>query len=253
MKKQFSYDDYMLCRAMHTIMDDEVTSLPTEEELADEIRVSDSFREKMAFLLRKSSRRQTLSKTIKAAAAIIIVTVLVFSVKQMMDSGTLYKSDETAGATNETTAEQRAYLEYMADHPDEAAPYTLFDINGDGVCELIQHGDNINFQLYNYYNDKVTLIDTTKDGSFRIYPETKTVWTSYGHLNRWGESWKEISKSGAREVAVKEWEQDPKTGKRIKYSYKVNGNKTDKAGYQAAIKTLKKGDVLEEKDFDFSL
>ncbi|MEE3467501.1 MAG: hypothetical protein VZQ83_03590 [Eubacterium sp.] len=291
MSREFSYDDYMLRRAMQGIVDDEIAALPGEDELAD-IHVSDDFREKMAALVVRTGHRQNFMRAMKAVAAVFVGAVLVFSVAKMMENGTLYNGDKATGGEDGVTAggtpteekdeavdgatsggtdgaagstddadygeateeavggsEETAYLTYMETNPAEAAPFALCDIDGDGVSELLQHDEDVALRLYQYQDEKVTQIDMTKDGSFCIYPETNMVWTGYSRETGRGESWKQISPSGATEVAVKEWEQDPKTGKKTNYSYSVDGKKATKSEYKSAVKKLKKGTALKEDDF----
>ena len=96
MSKKFSYDDFMLRRAMQGIMDDEVAALPSETELIDSIEVSDEFREKMSVLTRMSRRRQTVIKTMKAVAAVFVGAILIFTVKQMTENGILFGGGDGA-------------------------------------------------------------------------------------------------------------------------------------------------------------
>ena len=110
MSEKFSYDDFMLRRAMKQIMDDEVTALPSDIELAESVDVSDEFREKMSALTKQSRRRLTFLTTMKAVAAIFIGAVLIFSVEQMMENGLLTGGDmtelETGGGSDDASIDQ---------------------------------------------------------------------------------------------------------------------------------------------------
>ncbi len=307
MSKKFSYDDFMLRRAMQGIMDDEVAALPSETELTDSIEVSDDFREKMAVLTKRSRRRQTFIKTMKAVAALFIGVILIFTAEQMLENGILFggenslrgdgatdgcapAADEapedvtTGGAswteaaddeveeaaegtaeeappagstgngylthsTNNYFAVKAAYLDYMRTTKTNSSSYTLFDIDGDGDDEMIMYGGYYNYQLFCYHSYKIKMLDMSKYGSFRIYPETRAVWASYGHKNSWSESWKQINSIGAVDIAEKKWKLDPKTQTFKNYKYKVNGKKVTKAKYKKAVAKLKKGKCLKPDNF----
>ena len=312
MSKKFSYDDFMLRRAMQGIMDDEVAALPSETELIDSIEVSDEFREKMSVLTRMSRRRQTVIKTMKAVAAVFVGAILIFTVKQMTENGILFgggdgadgaapvgaeapadgyvpaadeapedvktegaswteaADDETEEATEEAAEGAPAgdagtpyssgitsnyftvkatYMDYIKNNPTGSSKYTLFDIDGDNIDEMIMYGGYINYMLFNYYAKEVRFLDMSKYGTFRVYPETHAVWASYGHKNSWSESWKQINSRGAKTIAEKEWKLDPKTQTFTNYTYKVNGKKVSKKKYKTTVKRLKKGKCLKPDDF----
>ena len=300
MSKRFSYDDFMLRRAMKGIMDDEVAALPSETELVDSIEVSDAFREKMSALKRMSRRRWTVIKTMKAVAAVFIGVILIFTAEQMLENGILFggessyrgdggadgcapddtksedapkadtapddKTEEaieeasaggtdgpySSGITSNYFTVKAAYLDYMENNPTGVSSYTLYDINGDGTDEMIMYGGYINYQLFNYRLQNVQLLDMSKYGTFRIYPETHAVWANYGHKNSWSESWKQINTVGTVDIAEKEWELDSKTQTFKNYKYKVNGKKTTKKQYKKAVAKLKKGRCLKPENFTWS-
>ena len=296
MHKHFSYDDFMLRRAMQGIMDDEIAALPSETELIDSIEISDDFREKMSVLTKMSRRRQTFIKSMKAIAAVFVCAILIFTVKQMTENGILFgggdgadgaapAADEapedvkTEGASWTEAADDEveeaaegapaggagapyasditsnyftvkaAYLDYIKNNPTGSSKYTLYDIDEDGIDEMIMYGGYINYMLFNYYAKEVRFLDMSKYGTFRIYPETHAVWASYGHKNRWSESWKQINSIGTVNIAEKEWELDPKTQSFKNYKYKVKGKKATKKQYKTVVRRLKKGKCLTSDDF----
>ncbi len=302
MSKKFSYDDFMLRRAMQGIMDDEVAALPSETELTDSLEVSDDFREKMAALTKMSRRRQTFIKTMKAVAAVFIGVILIFTAEQMLENGILFGGESSlrgdgatdgcaptadeapedvttggaswtesaddeieeapegtpagsaggpysSGITSNYFTVKAAYLDYIKNNPTGSSKYTLFDIDGDNIDEMIMYGGYINYMLFNYYAKEVRSLDMSKYGTFRIYPETHAVWASYGHKNSWSESWKQINSRGAKNIAEKEWKLDPKTQAFTNYKYKVNGKRVSKKKYKTTVKRLKKGKCLKPDNF----
>ncbi len=150
MSEKFSFDDFMLRRAMKQIMDYEVAALPSDIELVDNISVSDEFREKMSVLTKQSRRRLTLMKTMKAVAAIFIGAVLIFSVEQMMENEILFKGDE-AGAPGAAPPAK--------DEPAEAAPV---DSSAGGV-KTDSFEEDEEYEYINYTNIKNDIDDIMVD------------------------------------------------------------------------------------------
>lgn len=142
-----------------------------------------------------------------------------------------------------------AYTEYMKNDPHGPNPCTLYDINNDGVRELIMYGGYISSQIVNCYNEKTELIASSKYGGFRIYPKSHAIWMNKGHMKLFGEEWLRVTKKGSKLEAEKEWELDYRTEKYINIKYKVKGKKASKTQYQEAVAKLKKGKCLRPKDF----
>ena len=120
-KQEFHFDEWMLTRAMHTIMDEEVAALPSDAELADSIVVSDRFRAGMDRLTKQSRRHQTFIRSMRALAAVFVAALLIFSAKQLMDAGFFSGNTGADVGVNEAEAPMMDNAE-EADTCDEAAP-----------------------------------------------------------------------------------------------------------------------------------
>lgn len=120
-KQEVHFDEWMLTRAMHTIMDEEVAELPSDVELADTIVVSDHFRARMDRLTKQSRRHQTFIRSMRALAAVFVAALLIFSAKQLMDAGFFSGNTDSDAGVNEATAPMMDNAE-EADTCDEASP-----------------------------------------------------------------------------------------------------------------------------------
>ena len=123
MSHTFSFDDYMLTRAMHAIMDDEIAALPSDEELADSIEASDEFRSKMQLLTVRTKHRRTFRHAMTAMAAVFAGVILIFSATKLMEGGFFAGSDSSDYATGSMDSPvEDAVDDGVGDSVDEAAP-----------------------------------------------------------------------------------------------------------------------------------
>lgn len=137
--------------------------------------------------------------------------------------------------------------EVLEDGPGTSDPSALefatFDIDHNGIQELIVTGDNMyHANVYAYLGGKVTLIDSAFSGSYAYYKNKNLVFNSSAHTGYYPESYS-VYKNGRMKVLANAEGQDYVSGNtvKIKYTYYINGKKTTAKKYKAYVKQLKTG------------
>ncbi len=153
---------------------------------------------------------------------------------------------------------QKKYIEYMKENEysnpkDEtgelSCPYSFYDINKDGIDELIVLGGYINMQIYSIVDGKIEIIACNKyGGDFKIYPDKAVFSWSGGHKDHYYEEYTKIDSLNSSIVAEKKWEVDPRKGKKKKVEYYLNGKEGTKDKYNKKIKNINSGKSISIKE-----
>lgn len=168
----------------------------------------------------------------------LIIMVLTFMLAVVGFSGT------EAQAASKKTKALRAYADYIVEN--DYKQFALADINGDGVKELfLKFG--YEDELYVYKSGKVVRIDDFNYAwGVTYYPNKNYIFTQrvgifddttvYYRLTKKGKIKALAGKYGS--VSIEDG--DIVNGRKVKYTYRVNGKKVTKKKYNAYVKKLKK-------------
>ena len=173
--------------------------------------------------------------------------------------GTESTDDEGVSDIQESFTDiQKKYIEYMKENEysnpkDEtgelSCPYSFYDINKDGIDELIVLGGYINMQIYSIVDGKIEIIACNKyGGDFKIYPDKAVFSWSGGHKDHYYEEYTKIDSLNSSIVAEKKWEVDPRKGKKKKVEYYLNGKEGTKDKYNKKIKNINSGKSISIKE-----
>ena len=173
--------------------------------------------------------------------------------------GTESTDDEGVSDIQESFTDiQKKYIEYMKENEysnpkDEtgelSCPYSFYDINKDGIDELIVLGGYINMQIYSIVDGEIEIIAYNKyGGDFKIYPDKAVFSWSGGHKDHYYEEYTKIDSLNSSIVAEKKWEVDPRKGKKKKVEYYLNGKEGTKDKYNKKIKNINSGKSISIKE-----
>lgn len=170
------------------------------------------------------------------------------------------KSNSKTNVEVETVekTEEKKFIEYMEQdeyanpkkkNGELSSPYTFYDINGDGIEELIIAGDYINFQIYSYVNDEVILVGHNKyGGSLCFYPEFGVFYWTGGHKNYYYEEYNKLTSTTSKIIATKEWMIKPPSNKEKNVKYTISGKASSKKKYTSKIKKIKSSTKVKADD-----
>jgi len=163
---------------------------------------------------------------------------------------------EAFAASNNDVA-QKAYFNWIkknAEVFDQEVPVAFLDINNDGIKEMIVYpGYGYDtYDVYTFYKGKVKRLVSVGQAyeSIKIYPSTKTLYFSGGHMGYYNNTFYKVTSSKATVVAKKTWQQDE--GPKYNYKYVVKGMKVSKAKYDKFVKSLKKGSAKSHKSLTWN-
>ena len=154
----------------------------------------------------------------------------------------------TTQAASKNDMAHDAYNNAMAsgeiDILDGLLPYAYFDIDRDGVDELIIYPGYgfYSYGIYSYRSGKVKemLVLSQAEGSMRLYPKTKMIYCSGGHMGGYYDDYYKVSKGKATLVASRKYFTN-NSGRIKKIRYYVKKKAVTKTKYTKYVKTLKKG------------
>lgn len=135
--------------------------------------------------------------------------------------------------------------DWLGNSDPSALEFATFDIDHNGIKELIVTGDYMyHANIYAYLGGKVTLIDSAFSGSYVYYKNKNLVFNSSAHTGYYPESYA-VYKNGRMKVLANAEGQDDFSGDtyKIKYTYYINGKKTTAQKYKAYVKKLKSGAI----------
>ena len=130
--------------------------------------------------------------------------------------------------------------------------YVYYDIDSNGVDELIIKGGYANYQVYSVINDEVEMIGYDKYGSdLTVYPDSHVFFWNGGRKDDFYQEYFIVSSDGAEEIASKSWSINPKTMKKENTVYKVDNKKSKKNSFEKKVSMIKKGRKIRENELDW--
>lgn len=145
-------------------------------------------------------------------------------------------------------------MNYILNNGDFANPYTYYDIDGNGIDELIIFGGYYAYSIYSYQDGKVVGLAWNKYGSnLKIYPDEGVVAWEGGHSDYYYKSHIKISDAKAEVVAEKSWhiELTDHSQKVDELTYNVMDKKVKKKKYKEYISSLSDGEEITHKDLSW--
>lgn len=141
----------------------------------------------------------------------------------------------------------------LADGVDQIA---FYDIDGNGVDELLTKGGYLGLVIYTYEGGEIKYLTHEKYGSsIKIYPEERVFLLKDGHMDNYYNTYYRMKGKKCKIIAEKSWQvhflNRKGTKTRTTYLYKKKGNKVSKTEYQKFVKSLKKGKCIKGKELDW--
>ena len=151
----------------------------------------------------------------------------------------------------EAMKEEKNDMNYVQKDGRFAYKYCFYDIDQNGIDELIVHGSYYNYSIYTLKGNKVEGMAWNKyGGGLKIYPKEGIVSWSGGHKDNYYIEFFQMKGNEVKETASKSWrnrltEEDVYP---YHYVYKVNGKKVTKKRYKKYVAALEKKKVIKGKD-----
>ena len=151
----------------------------------------------------------------------------------------------------EAMKDEKNDINYVKDDGRFAYKYCFYDIDQNGVDELIVHGSYYNYSIYTLKGSKVEGLAWNKyGGGLKIYPAKGLVSWTGGHNDNYYIEFFRIKGNKVKETASKSW-RNKLTEEDVypyHYVYKVNGKKVTKKRYKKYVAALEKKKVIKGKD-----
>lgn len=133
--------------------------------------------------------------------------------------------------------------------------YSFFDIDKNGIDELIISGGYYGYSIYTYCEEELILLGVNKygGGSIKIYPNDGIVFWKGGHSDQYFEEYIKISGDTAVLIAEKSWEVKltDKSQKKFNQQFKIDGKSVDDIEFKNYIKKIKKKKVFTHKELEW--
>lgn len=132
----------------------------------------------------------------------------------------------------------------------------FYDIDGNGVDELLTKGGYLGLVIYTYENGEILYIAHEKYGSsIKIYPKESVFILESGHMDHYYQTYHRLHGKKCKIIAEKKWQihylNRTGTKTRTTYAYKKKGKKVSKTKFQNYVKSLKTGKCIKRKDLDW--
>lgn len=181
-----------------------------------------------------------------------------------------YDSEETEEGETENEQAHKAYIQALQEKDYDKTPelcmadascYAFYDIDGNGVDELIVCDGYFAICFFTYQDEKVLsspvvyLSHEKYGGRFRLYPEKKMIeLPEGGHMDHYYGWFIRINGTKAKCVAEKDWTvhflSDTET--KTTYKYKISGKRVTKEKYQKYVREIKATKMVKRKDLKWS-
>lgn len=133
--------------------------------------------------------------------------------------------------------------------------YSFFDVDKDGIDELIISGGYYGYSIYTYCEGELILLGVNKygGGSIKIYPNDGIIFWKGGHSDQYFEEYIKISGDIAVLIAEKSWEVklSDKPQKKINQKFKIKGKSVDELEFKKYIKEIKNKKVFTHKELEW--
>ena len=134
-------------------------------------------------------------------------------------------------------------------------PYVYYDIDKDGIDELIVTGGFYAYRVFTYQNGEIIDLWSSKYGGGKIlvYPDKGVVFFSNGHMDYYTDTYIQITESKVKVVAERSWhvEHLSDTKSRTENEYTVMGASVKKSEYEAYVKSLEKEKVVTHNQLEW--
>ncbi len=134
-------------------------------------------------------------------------------------------------------------------------PYAYYDIDEDGIDELIVNGGYFAYRVFTYQNGELIDLWSSKYGGneIQIYPDRGVVFFSSGHMDYYTDTYIKIFESKVEKVAEKSGyvKHLSETKSRTENKYSVMGISVKKSKYVAYVKSLRKEKVVTHNQLEW--
>ena len=134
-------------------------------------------------------------------------------------------------------------------------PYAYYDIDEDGIDELIVNGGYFAYRVFTYQNGELIDLWSSKYGGneIQIYPDRGVVFFSSGHMDYYTDTYIKIFESKVEKVAEKSGyvKNLSETKSRTENKYSVMGISVKKSKYVAYVKSLRKEKVVTHNQLEW--
>lgn len=134
-------------------------------------------------------------------------------------------------------------------------PYVYYDIDEDGIDELIVTGGYFAYRVFTYQNGELIDLWSSKYGGDEIlvYPDKGVVFFSSGHMDYYTDTYIQIFESKVKKVAERSWhiKHLSETKSRTENKYTVMGVSVKKSKYEAYVKSLEKEKVVTHNQLEW--
>lgn len=133
--------------------------------------------------------------------------------------------------------------------------YSFFDIDKNGIDELIISGGYYSYSIYTYCEGELILLGVNKYGgeSIKIYPDNGIIFWAGGHSDQYFEEYIKISGDTAVLIAEKSWEVKltDNSQRKINQKFKMKDKSVNKIEFKKYIKKIKKKKVFTHKELEW--
>lgn len=177
---------------------------------------------------------------------------------------------ESQVALRQNEQEHKAYIQALKENDYDKTPelcmadpscYAFYDIDGNGVDELIVCDGYFAICLFTYQDEKVLsspvvyLSHEKYGGRFRLYPEKKMIeLPDGGHMDHYYGRFIRVNGTKVKCVAEKDWTvhylSDTET--KTTYKYKISGKRVTKEKYQKYVREIKATKMVKRKELKWS-
>ncbi len=138
----------------------------------------------------------------------------------------------------------------------DADQIAFYDIDGNGVDELLTKGGYLGLEIYTYESGEIKYLTHEKYGdSIKIYPEESVFVLKSGHMDHYYQEYYRINGKKCKILAEKDWRihylNRKGTKTRTTYQYKKKGKNVSKTEYQKYVKSLKNGKCITSKELNW--
>lgn len=134
-------------------------------------------------------------------------------------------------------------------------PYAYYDIDEDGIDELIVTGGNYAYRVFTYQIGEVIDLWSSKYGGneILIYPDKGVVFFSSGHMDYYTDTYIQISESRVKKVAERSWHVKhlSENKSRTENKYTVMGVSVKESKYKEYVKSLEKEKVVTHNQLEW--
>ncbi|MCH5252900.1 MAG: hypothetical protein J1F22_07990 [Lachnospiraceae bacterium] len=141
-------------------------------------------------------------------------------------------------------------MNYIGSDGKFTYPYAFYDIDRNGIDELIISGSYYNYSIYTCQNEEVVGLNWNKyGGNLKIYPEEGIVFWTGGHKDYYYETYFKISEATVKEVAEKSWHVKLTENSQTvdKSKYKIMNKSVKKSEYKKYIASLQEKEIITHK------